>query len=283
MKTRITTNAEIKTILKLGSADDTLIDIYNDAATELLCELLGIEELAIHSVVNERIDVDCLYEIRLRDFPVDEESVVIKTTYDQTVITGHTFKKDPGNRFTLRSYNTAGTIELGLAYDKLLVSYNAGYLIQDTVEVISNTGLVTRTITVTINGTATTYTMVASGATGNQINIGATIADTAANIQAKLGGTIDSATVTLPLGSSIALGTATSAMLAVVNADIPKLFKIVIAYLTAGGMAEKDGNISSYTIGGKSVTFRTDEEGKAVDNILKKWIPTFQRAKIFAI
>ena len=283
MKTRIITNAEIKTIIKSGSADDTLIDIYNDAATETLCELLGIDNMATHSVVDERVKLQSCHEMMLNDFPVDVSSITLRNTFDHSSVTGYTFKKDPGNRFTVRSYDTTGNVPYMLAYDELFVSYTAGYTVLDTVEVISNTGLAEKTITVTINGTATTYTFKSSGATGNQINVGATITETAANIQAKLGGSISTATVTLPLGSSIALGTSTSAMLTIVNCGIPKLFKVIVAYLAAGGMAEKDGNISSYTIGGKTVSFRNDDEGKMVEKLLAKWIPTFQRVKISAI
>lgn len=286
MKTRIMTNAEIKKIIGSGSANDTLIDIWNDAATELLCEILGVENIASHTVTDERVKVLSGFELMLADFPVDTgETITLRNTFDHSEVTGFSFRKDPHNRFTLRVYDAGGTIPLSLGYDELFVSYTAGYSVLDTVEVISNTGLADKTITVTINGTATTWTFKASGATGNQINVGGTVALTAANILAALGGTLDTATVTLPLGSSIALGSATSAMLTITNAEVPKLFKNAVALIAAGGLSEKEkgGDIVSYSIGGKSVTFRNDEEGMAVQHIVSKWLPTFKRVKIAGI
>lgn len=286
MKTRVITNAEIRKILGLGSGQDALVDLWNDAATEILCDLLGVYEIASHVVTEERAKVHCNYELFLRDFPVDlTSSPTLKTTFDRTSISGYTFRKEPNQKFTIRSYAADGNIPLALPYDEVFITYTAGYRVQDLITVLSNTDLVGKTISVTLNGTATTYTFVASGATTYQINVGATVALTADNIAAKFGTSAVGAAVTMPLGYRMALGTATTAQLTIVNPDLPMALKNVIALIAGGGIAErsKSGAVSSYTIGGKSVTFRTDSEASAADMAIKSFIPTFKRTSIHSI
>lgn len=286
MKTRVITNAEIRKILGLGSGQDALTDLWNDAATEIVCDWLGMYEIATHVVTEERAKVHCNYQLFLRDFPVDlTVAPTLKTTFDRTSISGYTFRKDPNEKFTIRSYATDGNIPLALPYDEVLITYTAGWRVQDLITVLSNTDLVGKTITVTVNGTSTTYTFVASGATALQIDVGATVALTAANIATKFGTSAVGAAVTMPLGYRMALGTATTAQLTIVNPDLPMALKNVIALVAGGGIAEKSkaGAVSSYTIGGKSVTFRSDSEASAVEIAINSFIPHLKRTSVHSI
>lgn len=285
MNTRILTNTEIKTLLGAGSASDVLVEMWNDAATEIVCSLLGIADIAEHDVVNERVRVIDPLELILQDFPVDVSSVVIKNVYDKTTITGYTFVREPNKRRTIRAYDTSGNLAFPIPYDEVFASYTAGYINQDTLEVLSITGLADKTFTVKIAGVTTTWTMKASGATGNQINIGLDAAATASAIATALGGTLVGSTVTLPLGSTVALGTATTAQFTIVNANVPAALKNAVALIAGGGIAEKEqsGGVVSYTIGGKSVTFRNQEEASAVDMVLKNWLSTYKKTKILGI
>lgn len=283
MTTRIVTNTEIKAILQLGSSSDALIDIYNDVATGLLCEILGVQDIAAHTVTDERVCVLSNYELILNEFPVNlTPAPTIKDTLNNS-ISGYSFKKEGMNRRTLRSFDSGGTYPSPIAYSELLVTYNAGYTIQDTLKVLLQPA-VDSTVTVKIAGVSTTYTFKASGATGDQINIGATVNDTAANIATKFGATVVTDTVTLPLGSTVALGTAAATSLQITSATLPAMFKIMIALIAGGAMAEKDkaSGISSYSIGGKSVTFRNDEEASAVQIAVKNYLPSFKKVKIIA-
>lgn len=286
MNTRILTNAEIKTLLGVGSASDVLVEMWNDAATEIVCSLLGISNIAKHQVTDERVEMLDPYEMILNEFPVDvAQAITLKTTFDHTTVTGYTFKKDPQKRRTVRLYDTSGNIPYGLNYDCIFVSYTAGYTNQDTLEVISITGLTDKTFTVKIAGVTTTWTIKASGATGNQINIGIDAAATASAIATALGGTVVGAVVTLPLGSTVSLGTATTSQFTITNADVPAALKNAIALIAGGGIAEKEksGDIVSYTIGGKSVTFRNQQEASAVEMVLNTWLSTYKKTKILAI
>lgn len=280
------TNAEIRKIAGLSASLDAVVDLWNDAATEILCDLLYVYEIARHVVTEERAQVHSNYQIFLRDFPIDmDESIVIKTTFDRTVISGYTFRKEPNEKFTIHTYGADNNIPLALPYDEVFISYTAGYRVQDVVEVLSNTNLAEKTISVTLNGTTTTYTFKAAGATGNQINVGATLAETATNIAEKFGTSAVGAVVTMPLGYGLTLGTATIAQLDVTTRDLPGALKNILALIAAGGVAEKGkvGSVVSYTIGSKSVTFRNDAEATVVETALRTWIPGFKRAIIAAI
>lgn len=286
MKTRIITNAEIRKILGLGSGQDALVDLWNDAATEIVCDLLGVYEIATHVVTEERAKVIRGYKLSLRDFPVDlTVAPTLKTTFDRTSISGYTFRREPNEKFTIGSYAADGNIPQSFAYDDVFITYTAGYRVQDLITVLSNTDLAEKTITVTVNGTSTTYTFKASGATTYQINVGVTVALTADNIAAKFGTSAVGAAVTLPLGSRMALGTATTSQLTIVNPDLPMALKNVVALVAGGGIAErsKSGAVASYSIGGKSVTFRTDSEGSAAEMAIKSFLPTFKRTSIYSI
>lgn len=283
MTTRIVTNTEVKAILQLGSSSDALIDIYNDVATGLLCEILGVQDIAAHIVTDERVCVMSNYEIVLNEFPVNLTPAPTLKDVLSNSITGYTFKKEGMNRRTLRSYDSSGAYPSPIAYDELLVSYNAGYTVQDTLKVLLNPAA-DSTITAKIAGVSTVYTFKTSGATGNQINIGATVNDTATAIATALGGTASTDTVTLPLGSTVALGTAAASSLQITSATLPALFKIMVSLIAGGAMAEKDkaSGIASYSIGGKSVTFRNDEEASAVQIAVKNYLPSFKKVKILA-
>ena len=286
MPTRILTNAEIKVLTGNGSASDVLVEMWNDAATELVCALLEVTDIAKHQVVDERVKVLSAYELIFEQFPVDtDQTITLKTLFDGTAITGYTFRKDPQRLRTVRLYNVAGNVPYPLNYDGIFATYTAGWNVQDTLTVLSLTGLADKTITVTIAGVATTWTIKASGATGNQINVGLTTDATATAIAAALGGAAVGSVVTLPLGSKVLLGTATSAQLTIVNADVPVALKNCVALIAGGGIAEKSkaGGVVSYTIGGKTLSFRNDKEANAVQTLINTWIATYKKVKIFAV
>lgn len=285
MNTRIITNTEIKALLGIGSASDVLVELWNDAATEIVCSLLGMADIAKHQVTDERVELLSGYELILNDYPVDETTLVLKTTFDHTAITGFSFKKDPQKRRTVRVYDSGGTMPMPLPYECVFASYMGGYTAQDTLEVLSLTDLADKTINVKIAGVTTQWTLKASGATGNQINIGLTVAATATAIATALGGSAVGAVVTLPLGSTVTLGTATAVQLDVTNSDVPAALKNAVALIAGGGIAEKEksGDIVSYTIGGKSVTFRNQQEASAAQTVLNNWLSTYKKTKIMGI
>lgn len=281
---RIVTNTEIKALLSLGTASDMLVEMWNDVATEMLASILGVTAFDVHTVTDERVTIHC-GKLYLKEFPVDLNSISLKTTFDSSTIDGYSWKQEAGERRLVRAYDVAGDLKLDLPYAQVLATYSAGYQLNDKITVVSNTGLADTTITVTIAGSPTTYTFKTSGATGNQINVGATTALTAANIASKLGGSVVGSIVTLPLGASIALGSATSSQLSIVSTNLPKIFKHAVALIVGGGLAEKDkvSGISSYTIGGKQVTFRNTQEKNFFETVMSSWLADYQDVNLYGI
>lgn len=272
---RIVTNDEIKLLLGIsGSTNDAYIDVMNDLQTELLADILGIAEFGLHTVTDERVKVyreDALY---LSDFPVDtSETITVDDVYHDEV-TGITFRLDPKSIRTLRIEDESGDPST-ISLSEVFVSYTAGYILKDTLEVLDDSALATKTLKVKALGVETTYTFIASGSpTATQILLGATEALTAAAIATKISGTVSSATVTAPLGTSFELGTATSSELAITSATLPKAFKQAVSLMVGGALAdrEKIGGVSSYTLGSKTVSYRSESEAQLMKQIITPYI-----------
>ena len=286
MKTKIITDTEIKKLLGIGgTSQDALVAIWNDIATEMLCNHFEIDNIATHAVIDERAKISDPAVIVVEDFPVDtNETITIKDPLEHA-IENVTFSLEPKSRRTLRIKNQDG-VPMTIGYEEVLISYTAGYREKDTLEVADITGLADKTINVTIAGTTTVWTMKASGATGNQINIGVDEDACAANIATALGGTASLATVTLPLGTRVELLTATSANFVIISANVPQDIKLAVAMIAGAGFLEKTkkgGSLQSYSIGGKSVTFGSSQEKGTVQMIVDNWASYYKKTRIFSI
>jgi hypothetical protein len=147
------------------------------------------------------------------------------------------------------------------------LNYTAGFRTRGTIEVLDN-DLVGETITVG----GVEYAFVATGATGNQINIGTDEEETASNIATKLSLTSSGETVTLALGS-LEASSSDEAKLEVLNSNLPEDLKACLAYIIAGGVMDtpKSGEVASYSIGSKSVTLRVDSEKDFVKSTISKY------------
>ena len=261
MKSKIITDAEIKALLGISSSSkDALVNMYNQICTDTLCELLDVSDLVTHAVTDERNNtVDPYGEIVLaRDFPVDDSQTITIKDMSKITVTARTYDVDEGDRRTIRIYDSSGNLPSGIGFRDLYLSYTAGYTVQGTLTVDTFADLQTKTMIVNVAGTETTWTFVASGATGNQINAETSDTVTATNIATALSGSSALGVVTLPMGTKVTLGTALAANLAIVNATIPDQLKLCVALMVGGGIAQnqKQGGVSNYTLGSKSVAFR---------------------------
>ena len=279
----IATNYEIALYTGL-TVSDAKLTLFNASMTSLLAEVLGVSEFGVHSVALELVRVDNKEAIRLRSFPFDIESIELLGTYSNTeLLTGYTFRVDPYDIRRLWILDDGG-IPTYLNHDEVYVNYDAGYILQDTLTVIDYAALVGKTIVVTVAGVATTYTFVASGATGNQINAATSDAVTATNIATKFGTSAVGDSVTLPVGSTIAYGTAIVAELTFVNSNVPSDLKMAIAYLVAGAITDKTQieGISSYKIGTKNVTLRDPSEKSFIDAVLDKYLIRYKKINVIS-
>lgn len=280
-KTRITTNDEIKTLLGIsGTSQDALIDRWNDIATEMLCELLSVDEVASHTVTDERVCVFDSEYLEVKEFPVDPDSTItMKDVNFQTLAsTPSDWYMDPLHRRHLRGKQSDAT-PFYFMEDEVLLTYTAGYTIIDTLLVPTNPSD-TQKFTVKINGTETEWEMVSGTPSGNQIQIGGTAADTAAAIATALGGTANTTTVTMPLGTAVVSTTITDA--SYTNATIPEALKSCVAFVVGGGVTAKDkvGGINSYTVGQKTVNFRDENEWSFVERSLKTYGSQYKKVRV---
>lgn len=283
--TKIITNDEIKVILGIsGTSSDALVEIWNNIATEILTSALETENLLSHAVVNERVKLYSGETLIVEDFPVDISVTPTVTYLDGDSITDKTFSLDTNGSRRINVLDSSGDPS-SIYGDEVLVSYTAGYTAQETNTVLLYASLVGKTITAYVAGTATTYTFVASGATTNQIVAATNNDTTAANIATALSGSSSGAVVTLPLGTRIVLGTATSAMLTITAATIPEMLKSAVALVVGGGMAEREkkGGVVAYTLGSKSVTFKNDNDKSVFEKIIDIYLPNFRKTRINSI
>lgn len=192
----IVTDTEIKSLLGIsGTSQDAVIAFLNEAYTDLLFELMGVQDLLEHDVVDERVQIfNCEY-FYTSDFPVDVESIVMKTISGD-VITGYSFRQgDLGSGRKIYLIDALGNPKY-MYHEQIRIDYSAGY----------------------------------SEVEGEE-------EEPATN-------------------------------------NVPKAFKMAIALMVGGGLAEKSkkGGVSEYRIGSKMVKFRDEDESMIFQKILRKYL-----------
>lgn len=284
---KIISDAEVKLLLGIsGTTNDALVNVANRTATEKLMSIFGIDSFVEQTITDERVHLSDPEILYLRKFPIDTSSISLKDAIIEQAITNVTFDQDPGALRAVRVKDASG-LPTYLMEKEVLVTYTAGYSVKDTLQVVDYNALSDKTITVEVAGVETVWTFKISGATGNQILAVTSDEITAGNIATALGGTVVGDLVTLPLGTRITLGTATSAMLAITSATIPELLKHAVALIVGEIFSSKEqkGGVASYTLNNKTVNFktRTKEYGDTLQLILDTWIPKFQNVEMLSI
>lgn len=280
---QIASNTEIKNILGLSETEDYVFEIANEAATELLCDILGVETLDRHTVTNEEAE---FYNglLFLNDFPVDIEEAISFKSMDRVAIAGtYTYELPPRYTRTIRVIQNA--LPAVFCAEKLLVSYTAGYQLQSKLTVASITGLTDKTITFVIDGVSKTYVFKSTAAGELEITIGADVNACAANIAAKIcGSTSALAVVTLPVGTDAIVGTANT-QFTFANSDVPKLMKIAVALLAGGIIAEqtRQGGIVELKIDDKTVKFGDAAASSQFNSIIANYLGAHQNASFSAV
>lgn len=282
MADRYATVDEVKAILKLtGTDNDLLIDSLLDAASELLHSLVGVDSFLLTQYTDEPVKGSGDFWLMVKNKPL-------------VAITAISDDMDNDVTYTIRRYkNRQAYFESKFPKLTYLVSYTAGYRVNDTLELILDDGdlanLNNKTISVaTLYAATATYTLKTTltvPAVATEIEIGATAVETAANIAAVIDGATNDGDEIVTFGTDQDISTT------ILTADgtltlknIPKTIKVVVAYLLGGLMTDTNTNpgIQSYSIGQKSVTFRTSQEGSTAIQIIKSWLPNLQKASVFS-
>lgn len=281
---KIISNGEIKTLLGItGTTQDSLIELLNRQATEMLLDFIGVDSLVSHAVSGERIQLFAREYWVPRIFPINLLETITLTDWSGNTITGFTFGQDDQDFRRVNFLDSSGKRTV-CGYDRFYASYTAGYTIQQTVTVTDYASLVGKTITAYVNGEATAYTFSDDGAGTNEIASAVSNDQTATNIATALGGTSSTDTVTLPLGTWIELGTATAAMLSVTDYTLPESLKQCVAFLVSGILAErnKSKNIESYKIGGKEVKFSNSTDADFVRETIQKFAGKYRDMPVYS-
>lgn len=267
---KIVSNTLLKLIAGIsGTTNDVLVDFYNSSMTEMLAEILELDDFARHTVTRERTKVYDEF-LRLEQFPVVASSITIENDIFQ-VVTGYTFNTEDYKMLTLGS-NGLPTV---LPYEEVLASYTAGYIVQDTITPLVFGDLVGKTLSIInrITGVSTTYTFVSGTPSTNQIQAVTSNAITAGNISTAVGGSLISSTVTFPLDTNITSTTIVSANATVQTNDMPLNMKTAVALMVSGAMLEKQniGSVSSFSIGSKTVNFRNKTDMRTFNDIVNQY------------
>ena len=262
-----TTVSEIKAILKIsGTAEDYLMEQQNYAATDLLNTILGVSTLKFGTHTDEVITGHGYNFFQTHHYPVaNTQASFAIASEDGTDITGIEFLRGEQNVMHLKN---------NLVRDyKYLLTYDAGYTLYDTVTIDDNASI-TGAITV-----KTAYAAAVTRTIGVNVTVGGTATLTAAAfvtafIAAGINCTSDGAVITFEADHFVTT-TISSAKATLLQKTIPNFIRNVIAFLVAGLKSEQNGspNVASYTIGSKSVTFRSGTEAAYVERVLADFLP----------
>lgn len=270
------------TLITGATATDARFNYLQKVALDILADSLGVLSFYEHQIALEPVNSFSPDYILTNAFPADVSTFrIYDACRSEREIEGYTFRRDPYNM--RKFYVLFNGVESFLPYDKILLSYIAGFLRLSTLEVLSNE-LTGETITVEAEGVTTVYTFIATGEpTAIQILIGGSATATAANIATKLGGTSSDEVVSLALGQTIP-EVSDIAKLEAVNSDLPYDIKTCVAFMVAGGLLDtaNSANISSYSIGSKTVNFRSNTEGSYVMSAIKKYASQFKKSLILS-
>ena len=271
----IITLAEYTLITGL-SLDEAKFNFWQKIAINLLQDAFGVKSLSTHSVVNEEHKISSGEYIRPLGFPVDVSSVDLYLFVNGTTkISGYTFLQDDYDVKKLWILDDGGRQSF-LPYDRLFLKYDAGYITTGTIKVEDN-DLDTETLTYA----GTTYTFTTGTPTSSQIAVGLTATATASNIATKLSLTSSGDTVS---GVGLTATTSDDDKLIITNANVPEDIKACVAYLISGGSMDtvKSGEVASYSIGGKTVNFRSDGERGFVKATVSKYGKDFMNSLILS-
>ena len=265
------TNEEIRLITGVSDTD-ARINYWKNIALELFYQEIGVQTLEEHTVTLEDCKIYHPTYIRVQEFPVSNVQLY-QYPRSHVEITSYTFRADQKDDRKLWILNSSGE-QTEIIWDRVFVTYSAGYQIQGTIEVAVNPSN-GETMTVESLGVTTTYTFKNTAVATTDILIGANKEATATNIATKLSGEVEDEFVTLPLGVN-----AVSEVLEIENANIPYDIKAAIAYIVAGGLGAKagSGDIASYRIGTKQVNFRSDTEKNFVKSTTNKYASKYKGA-----
>lgn len=278
MKTQIVTSAEIKTILGItGSTNDASIELGNDAMTEVLLGLLGLDNFDVTAYTDEEVVVYSEKYLELKNYPIEISSPV-PTLKDLNFTALTSFPDswflEKTEKPYLKGKNSAGNLVMW-EHGELLVSYTAGWRVASTITVVDYSTMDTKTFSIKAAGVTTEYTM-ASGTPGtDEIKVETSNEITAGHIATALGGTVSGAVVTLPAGHYATQGTLVDTEMTVTQFNLPSAFRTAISMLVGGFLAgkQKNGGVVNYSLGGKSVSFGTTEDLQVFKNIISAYLP----------
>jgi len=268
---------EIKNILGItGTSKDILIRQFARAMKSVLDGILGVSGLELRTVTDE-LQKNYLNEGYFYVHEFNPTAITGFKDMDGTAIlaeeitNGH-FSVIPGSRKILAKY--------GVNYEQFKVTYTAGYICHSTITVTDYTALEDKTIT--IGETVITESDVAgalkfNAATSNAATATAIAASlTAAGINATAVGAV------VTLGVSDDMSTDSTLAVTLTESNIPAGIKLALAYMVGGAMAQRQGlgGISSYTLGAKTVSFRSTTEKEEFIRIVDQFMSNFKRVII---
>ena len=272
MKTQIVTTAEIKAILGItGTTNDAMLEIANDTMTEVLLDLLGLDNFDVTAYTDEEVNIYSCQYLELKNYPIALSPVPTLKDEWFTDFTAYpaSWVLEKSDRPFIKGKDSSGGL-FEWAHEKVLVSYTAGWQLQSEITVINYLTMGTKTFTVKVAGETTTYTEGTdfTAETSNDV--------TATNIATAVGGTAVGAIVTLPAGHYVVQGTMADAQMTIDQYNLPNAFRTALALLANGFLAgkEKGGGIVSYSLGGKSVSFGSTEDYKTFEGIMRAYLPS---------
>lgn len=160
----------------------------------------------------------------------------------------------------------------GLGYPEFKITYVAGWTCNATIQVTNYANLSAETITVG-------ETVLTEGTDFNAVTSNSVTATNIATALTTAG--INSTAVgdTVTIGIADDLSTSSSSAVTLTEADLPGEVKMAFAYMVGGAIAQREGlgGLASYTLGSKTVNFRTQVEKNEFKRVIEQMLPNFNR------
>lgn len=266
--------AFIKSLLGIsGTSKDVLLRTLSKGQKEVIDGMIGVTGMEARTITDER---QTPYHGKLF-FYVDEFNPSVPTQIkdrdgDEILASELAFMEVDDSPYS-RKIHTRNTI----GYSEFKVTYQCGYILDTTIQVTDFSALSGKYIQVgeTVLNEGTEFDAVIDNAT------------TAENIKVALG---TAGNPSIRTGDIVTLGipddVATDSVnaITVIDATLPYDLRLAFSFLVGGAMKEKEGlgGIASYTLGTKTVNFRSNSEQNEFKKIMEKYVTRFKKISIIS-
>lgn len=134
-KTPIITASELKEVLGSGISD-SLATMHTKIATNLLCSILGVNEIITNTTTKECVEILGTSDIlQFNGFPINTDSIELYDSLNKRIDSGIEYRQDSHVEQFVHLVNSSGaSVNLGYKSGQVFATYESGYDITEVPE-----------------------------------------------------------------------------------------------------------------------------------------------------